>query len=648
MKKYAMPFRWFVILLTSLITLITMAVAGTTIFRLQAREINRAASLEVAETVRILAHRSEAMLQSVEQSLTTLAHACSLIDRDRFLRLLVSTMPSQPLIRSMYFLDAQGRTFAVWIPGGADPRHPDYMGIDFSYTPLFNSLNDRPGPVWSDKFVSALAGDTSVGVGVRVGEYTAIAELELDSLLRTVKTASESDVRLWVIDRRGEVLVDTKQPRAAGILNLYNEPVVGLALDGKDIPHTVELEGSRYHPGASRSEKLGWLFLAGVPVGLDNPLIKATLTDILMLSGSFLVIALLLSPFWSYIISSQIDSLRYLADRIADGKPPSEFKKGRIKEFNDLSGYMRVMSERISKREYALRELNQQLEQRVHVRTKALEASNRELKESLEHNTQMQDLLVQTEKVAALGRLVAGVAHELNTPIGNTVMSVSSLQEELRLIDREMEKGLRKSSLERFLEKSRQGLQIAERNCERAAELIGSFKHVASDQTSSARKKFDLGEMVDDVLLTLHPMLKRSPHTLETEVAEDLLMDSYPGTIGQIITNLITNALLHAWDDDQQGVISISVRRAEDEDRVLIDVADDGRGIPESMRDKIFNPFFTTRMGQGGTGLGLNIAHNGARNILGGELRFESVMGQGTTFHLDIPCVAPVIQREQS
>ncbi|MFW5489157.1 MAG: sensor histidine kinase [Desulfovibrio sp.] len=648
MAKYAFPFRWFIILLTTLITLITLAVSGTAIFRFQARAINNKAAREVPKTVQNLALRTEAMLQSVEQSLITLTHACGVMDKDRFAHLLVATMRTQPYIRSMYFLDKAGKTVAVWKPGGVDPQHPDYIGIDFSYTPLFHNLGTTSEPVWSDKFVSALAGDTSIGVGVRIGEYTAIAELELYALLQTVKTASDPNLRLWVIDRLGEVLVDTEQQHSAEVLNFRNEPVVELALSGKKLPDTVKLAGNFYHPGASRSEKLGWLFLAGVPVGLDNPLIRATLADILMFSGSFLVIALLLSPFWSNIIASQLYSLRQLADRIADGNPPAGYPKGRIKEFNELSGYLQVMSDRILKREDALRELNQELEQRVLARTKELETTNNELMESIEHNMKMQDLLVQTEKAAALGRLVAGVAHELNTPIGNTVMVVSTFGEDLKGIEEELQKGLRKSSLEQFITKSRQGVEIAERNIERAAELISSFKHVASDQTSSVRRRFSLAGMIDDVLLTLHPMLKRSPHKVETHIEKDLNLDSYPGVIGQIITNLITNALTHGWDEGEQGTITINVRSAEKEGWVDISVADNGKGIPESMRDKIFDPFFTTRMGRGGTGLGLNIAYNGARNILGGDLRFESTQGKGTTFYLEFPSVAPVMETSRA
>ena len=149
--------------------------------------------------------------------------------------------------------------------------------------------------------------------------------------------------------------------------------------------------------------------------------------------------------------------------------------------------------------------------------------------------------------------------------------------------------------------------------------------------------------MVREVLLTLHPMLKRSPHILVTGLEDGLVLDSFPGVIGQILTNLITNALAHAWEDGVHGHLSVIARGDAERGRVCISVVDDGKGIPEPLRKKIFEPFFTTRMGQGGTGLGLNIAHNGARNVLGGTLSVESEPGKGSRFDLDIPLKAPVL-----
>ena len=642
-KTVVMHFRWFIILLVTLTSAVTLAVSGTAIFWIRDTAITEKMVLDANKTVQGLSQRTESLLASVEQSLATLTYASILMNRDYFSSLALSALASQPLIRTMYFLDTQGKTFAIWSRDGRNPNDPDYQGIDFSYTPLYRSLRTANEPIWSDKFVSTLAGDTFIGVGIRIGENAAIAELELSALLDTVETASGTDARILVIDRQGEILVDTEQRYAAGVLNILGEPIIAQAIAGAPLPDKIELRGVRYHPAADRSEKLGWLFLAGIPAGFNNPEVQNILTDILLLAGSFLITALLLSPLWSQIVASQVNSLRNLADRIADGEDSPDQKTGPIQEFNDLSRYLRAMADRVREREGSLRVLNQELEQRVAARTMELEETNQDLRDSLDNNTRMRDLLVTTEKLAALGRLVAGVAHEMNTPIGNAVMAISTIKDCQKHLKKAMDEGLRKSDLDRYLEQSDQGLDIAERNVSRAAELIGSFKHVARDQTSSARRKFELSEMIREVLLTLHPMLKRSPHTVRTDIAEDLNLDSYPGVIGQIVTNLVTNALNHAWEDGTVGTLTISAHRSERVGWVRISVADDGKGIPEVMRKKVFEPFFTTRMGRGGTGLGLNIAHNGAQNVLGGDLDFTCPPDGGTVFNLDIPLVAPIL-----
>ena len=252
------------------------------------------------------------MLASVEQSLILLTHAKARMNEAQFSSLILEAMASQPLIRTLYFIGRDGKTDAVWSERSADPRDPNLLGIDFSYTPLYRSLEDRSDPVWSDKFVSTLSGSTFIGVGFRAGHISAIAELELSTLLETVQTASVSESRIWVLDRVGEVLVDNQNPRAAGVLNIRNEPVVQSALLGAKLPSRMRMLGHAYHPAAARSDTLGWLFLVGIPVGLENPAIRGVLTDIVKLSASFLLVAFILSPVWLHAVSSQVSSLRVL------------------------------------------------------------------------------------------------------------------------------------------------------------------------------------------------------------------------------------------------------------------------------------------------------------------------------------------------
>ena len=242
--------------------------------------------------------------------------------------------------------------------------------------------------------------------------------------------------------------------------------------------------------------------------------------------------------------------------------------------------------------------------------------------------------------LAALGRLVAGVAHELNTPIGNALMAVSTLRESSSGFQREIERGLRKSVLEAFVRDLATGLDISERNMHKAGELIASFKQVAVDQTSLQRRRFEVQEIVSETLMTLHPTLKRMPYEVLADVEPGLSMDSYPGPLGQVLANLINNAVTHAFDGRDHGVVRI-LARAQGEDRVSIRVADDGVGIPEAERKRVFDPFYTTRLGRGGTGLGLHIVHANVTRVLGGAVRLLDEEAGGSVFELDLPRVAP-------
>ncbi|KQP36212.1 ATP-binding protein [Pseudorhodoferax sp. Leaf274] len=293
--------------------------------------------------------------------------------------------------------------------------------------------------------------------------------------------------------------------------------------------------------------------------------------------------------------------------------------------------------------ERELRELNQQLEQRVDRRTQALADANTQLARQVQQLRLVQDGLVHSEKMAALGALVAGVAHELNTPLGNGVMAASALGDAVRHFRGLAQAGLRRADLQQLTEAVAQGVDIAQRNLRRAADLVQSFKQVAVDQTSSQRRRFELGEVVHEMVVSLRPSFHRTPYRIEVDVPETgLLLDSYPGALGQTIGNLIQNAVLHGFDGRAHGTVRIAAGRGTDDATVWLHVQDDGKGIAPEHIDRIFEPFMTTRMGRGGTGLGLHISYNAVVNVLGGTLTVQSAPGQGSCFVLRIPSEAPL------
>lgn len=291
--------------------------------------------------------------------------------------------------------------------------------------------------------------------------------------------------------------------------------------------------------------------------------------------------------------------------------------------------------------EAALRELNEALDGRVRERTVALARTNEELSNALDTLQRAQGDLVRSEKLAALGALVAGVAHELNTPIGNSVTVASTLVENSESFAEELDKGLKRSTLNSYVDSSRRAAELLLANLQRAAGLVSSFKQVAVDQTSEQRRRFEVAEVVNEIMAMLHPQLRKLPIEIRLDTPPGLVLDSYPGPFGQVVANLVNNAALHAFTDGRaRGLIRIDARALADGVEVV--VSDDGVGIPPDRMDRIFDPFFTTRLGQGGSGLGLNIVYNIVTGMLGGRVRVDSKPGEGAAFIVTLPLAAPL------
>jgi signal transduction histidine kinase/tetratricopeptide (TPR) repeat protein len=253
-----------------------------------------------------------------------------------------------------------------------------------------------------------------------------------------------------------------------------------------------------------------------------------------------------------------------------------------------------------------------------------------------------QTQLVSQEKLAALGSLMAGVAHELNTPIGNSLLIASTMQAKSAAIGALMDgPGLRRSELAAFLEDSRTASELVLRGLASAAELVNSFKQVAVDRTTEQRRQFNLLQVCRECIATMMNRIRAAGHVIDLGIADNIVLDSYPGPFGQVIANFINNALLHAFGSGRPGRMVLSASALVD-GRVLVEFRDDGVGIAPQHLPRIFDPFFTTRLGQGGSGLGLSISYNIVTALLGGQVGVASSSHGGTCFTLDLPLCAPV------
>jgi signal transduction histidine kinase len=269
-----------------------------------------------------------------------------------------------------------------------------------------------------------------------------------------------------------------------------------------------------------------------------------------------------------------------------------------------------------------------------------LRASKERAEKALDDLREAQQNLIAAEKLAALGGLVAGVAHEVNNPIGISLTVASSFARRCEDFAKEVDLGpLRRSRLDDFLETGRDAANQLVANLQRAGELVQSFKQVAVDRSHADRRQFDLRESTDHIVASLRPVLRKAQIALTIDMPPGILMDSYPGAYGQVLTNLFLNSVIHAFPEGRTGTITVEARQVRDD--VDIFVSDDGIGMSEEIQRRALDPFFTTRRNEGGTGLGLHIIFNLVTQQLGGRLTFESRLGWGTRFRITIPRTAP-------
>jgi ligand-binding sensor domain-containing protein/signal transduction histidine kinase len=279
------------------------------------------------------------------------------------------------------------------------------------------------------------------------------------------------------------------------------------------------------------------------------------------------------------------------------------------------------------------------LQRQVTDRTAELSQAKQSAEQALVELRDAQRGLIEAEKMASLGSLVSGVAHEINTPLGVAVTASSMLSDRTAQLQRQYDAGtLKQADLEAFLGVAREATVMVDRNLGRAAQLVSSFKQVSIDHHSDERRRFALSDYLRTLLRSLEPNWKRRPITFELDVEEGLDLDSHPGALAQVVSNLVQNALMHAFADEQPGTLRLTARGIDGE-RVELVVADDGRGISAEMLPHVFEPFATTRRGRGGTGLGLHVAYNLVTARLGGQIEVRS-SAAGTQVVVRFPRVA--------
>lgn len=341
-------------------------------------------------------------------------------------------------------------------------------------------------------------------------------------------------------------------------------------------------------------------------------------------------LSMLLARLLSRSIETQINLLSDLGKQ-AGGAEFATSGQHEVSKLGAVIASFQTILLRLKNSEHTLSLANQELRNEV------------VLRKQVEDDLRLSEQVVRKtseEKMAALGTLVAGVAHEINTPMGIGVTAASNLQDEVAHVRHLYnENAMRKEDLEDFLSASDQTTRILLNNLERAAALIHRFKQVAVDQSSEAMRNIHLQTYLRDMMKNLEPKIRQTQLQYTIECPDEITLDSYPGALSQIVTNLVMNAIMHAYEPGQSGLLTI--RAGIVEEQVKLEFSDNGVGIPHSIIDQIFNPFFTTKRGAGGSGLGLHIVYNLMVQTLNGSIHCNSKSGEGTTFTLLWPLVKP-------
>ena len=423
------------------------------------------------------------------------------------------------------------------------------------------------------------------------------------------------------------------------------------ALDEHFQGSTETVNSTGLHALATFAElkSLGWVLAANYPMAEVREPFRRSLHTI---AGFALVASLLLFLLITLLVRRLLLPVRLLTQHLAEvgqGKaqpialPHTGELASMTQAYNQMLTDLQASESARMDGERQLRDLNTSLERRVRERTEELEQTNTALTQTVSTNLAIKNELVRSEKLAALGNLVAGLAHELNTPVGNALLAASALRARTQDIGDKMDAGaIKRSDFNDFKDESIGAAILVEKNLHRAASLIDNFKQMAVDQTAEHRRTFSVDKTIAEVVSTLEFQVRTRPISVHMDLHANLSMDSYPGPLGQLIVNFFTNALAHAFPADTKGNIWIVCSR-QTEDSIKIEFKDDGCGIPDANIGRVFDPFFTTRMGQGGSGLGLSIAFNIATGMLGGTLEVVSAPGQGTTFTVVLPRVAPTV-----
>jgi signal transduction histidine kinase len=544
---------------------------------------------------------------------------------------LESYYDNQTLFHHILIIDSNGKVVNTF------PNEEDIIGFDYSRETAVTQLYAGAEDAWSKTYIYTKENIISINYATNVGDYIVLGIIHFDVIEALIDDSIYSkDIIVGVTDQSGMYIlhsdmtnVQQRVTDANVVLNDLNYSKVNFGSD-------------EYYGTSVKADYQDWHIVIYEPAEkLNNRLLEFILyiTGIIV---AMLIVAILVGRRVNHLIVNNLDKVVFNTQEVAEGHYLLDEVDSPFVEFNTINNNFKYMAGEIKSREdqilnqsFEIELMNKELENRVIERTNELYATNQELEIALTNLKTTQDQLIESEKLASLGNLVSGLAHEINTPLGIILTIITYLQETTHKVKEKYDTGhLKKADFETLINSSLESEALIYDNVSRAIELISSFKLISAEQRNIEKRVINIKDFIENILRSLEPQMKKVNIEMRLSCPDDLVFETIPLTFYQILMNLIMNTKIHAYDESG-GIVNITVN--DEKHHVAIIVEDYGEGIRQENVRKIFEPFFTTKRGSGGTGLGLNIVYNSVKQNLQGNIICNSSEGEGTSFIIELP-----------
>ncbi len=517
------------------------------------------------------------------------------------------------------------------------PKEEEIIGFDYSRESAFKAVKDGADEAWSRTYIYTKENHVSINYAIPMQNHVILGIVHLNIIEKLFEeTINDKDVVVGITDQSGVYIMHTNYKN---VEQRFSDPYV---LNNEMNYDRVKIDGQYFYGTSVTTGYQGWKVVLYESVDRLRDKLLQFIMYISILIIALVSIAVIIGRKVNGLVFKNLSDVVSKTKDVAEGHYLIDEIEGPFSEFIEISNNFKYMAGEIKTREdqilnqsFEIELMNKELENRVIERTNELFSTNQELEIALENLKRTQDQLIESEKLASLGDLVAGLAHEINTPLGIILTIITYLQETTGKVKNKYEAGLlKKGDFELHLQSTLESEGLIYDNITRAIELISSFKLISAEQRNIEKRVIMIHDFIENIIKSLEPQMKKTNIDVRLHCDESIEIETIPLSLYQIMINLIMNTKVHAYDEFG-GIVDVSI--SSNKNHVELIIEDYGVGVPEENIKKIFEPFFTTKRGSGGTGLGLNIVYNSVKQNLQGNIHCKSNSGEGTQFIIELP-----------